>query len=317
MNDSLFRRLIWAALLSTALLIVVGGIVRISDSGLGCGPEGAGLHGWPLCGGRILPILDANQVVEYSHRFLASIVGLLSLAIAWLAWRRHREDRLVVQLATTGAVGVILEGLLGGLTVEHGLESFLVAAHLGLSMLILAAFAGLLLTSRAGEQQAPGMVSRWPLVIAPAAVWSTIVVGGYVAGTQKFGTPASDRVAGEGAHTACGTDFPTCIDKWFPFGESSAIDTLLTHEVLMYLTLGAVAWFVIAVLRGVSAGPARKLAITTGVLLALQVLLGAVNIWAGVHRGLILAHLTLGTAVWLAAALTAILAWRKPPLDTQ
>jgi heme A synthase len=311
LNDKLFRRLVWAAFITTALLIVVGGVVRISDSGLGCGPEGAGLHGWPLCEGRILPILDANQLVEYGHRFLASIVGLLSLAVAWFAWRRHREEPFVAPLAIAAAIGVIAEGVLGGLTVEHGLESALVATHLGLSMLILAAFAGLLLvTGEADDDSAPVRVSRWPLIVAPSAVWFTIVAGGYVAGTEKFGTPADDRAGGGGAHMACGDEFPTCLGQWFPFGESTAVDTLLTHQVLMYLTIGAVAWLVVAVLRNCPAGLPRTLAIVSGSLLACQVLLGAINIWAGVHRGLILGHLVLGTAVWLSVALTAITAWR-------
>lgn len=313
MNDKLFRRLVWAAFITTAFLIVVGGFVRISDSGLGCGPEGAGLHGWPLCEGRILPILDANQLVEYSHRFLASIVGLLSLIVAWFAWRRHRDEPLVVPLATAAAAGVIVEGILGGLTVEHGLEPALVAIHLGLSMLILAGFAGLLLVTGRQAGQAPigERVSRWPLVVAPTAVWCTIVAGGYVAGTEKFGTPTADRAAGGGAHMACGNEFPTCVGQWFPFGESTAIDTLLTHEVLMYISVAAVAWLVVAVLRRVPTGPTRTLAIVSGALLACQVLLGAINVWAGVHRGLILAHLTVGTAVWLCVALTAVTAWRS------
>ena len=54
--------------LLTFLLIVVGGIVRISDSGLGCGAGGSGTKGWPLCGGRVIPLVDENMIVEYSHR---------------------------------------------------------------------------------------------------------------------------------------------------------------------------------------------------------------------------------------------------------
>ena len=83
-----FRRLVLVTLVATFLLIVLGGIVRVSDSGLGCGPAGSGFHGWPLCEGDVIPGLDINTVIEYSHRTLASIVGLLMLAIAVLAWRR-------------------------------------------------------------------------------------------------------------------------------------------------------------------------------------------------------------------------------------
>ena len=50
-----FRRLLTATILATFALIVLGGVVRVSDSGLGCGAAGSGTHGWPLCGGRFLP----------------------------------------------------------------------------------------------------------------------------------------------------------------------------------------------------------------------------------------------------------------------
>jgi heme A synthase len=53
-----FRRLLNATILATFALIVIGGIVRVSDSGLGCGTAGSGTEGWPLCGGRILPFLQ-------------------------------------------------------------------------------------------------------------------------------------------------------------------------------------------------------------------------------------------------------------------
>jgi heme A synthase len=286
--------------------------VRLSDSGLGCGPEGAGLEGWPLCGGRILPILDANQLVEYSHRALASLVGLLSLIVAFLAWRRRETCRSQARLGVAAAALVIFEGVLGGLTVEHGLEPALVAIHLGVSMLILGIFAVLLMLT-ADEPWRPGSAGRlrWPTVIAPAVTWSTVVVGGYVAGTEKYGVPADE--AGGGAHMACGEEFPTCQGDLFPFGRSTAIDTLLTHEIFMYATVAAVVWLGVAILRGSQAPGvrARRYAKLSLGLLAAQVLLGASNLWLGVHRGLILAHLMLGTLLWLVVLVTALEARRQ------
>ena len=50
-----FKRLALATAISTFVLIIVGGIVRVSDSGLGCGPGGSGFHGWPFCNGDVVP----------------------------------------------------------------------------------------------------------------------------------------------------------------------------------------------------------------------------------------------------------------------
>src|SRR5215216_6721485 len=88
-----FRRLLNATILATFALIVIGGVVRVSDSGLGCGPEGAGTKGWPLCGGRVLPFLQEHQIIEFSHRVAATVVVVLIAALAFVAFLRLRGSR--------------------------------------------------------------------------------------------------------------------------------------------------------------------------------------------------------------------------------
>src|SRR3712207_596487 len=123
-----FRRLALATVIATFLLVILGGFVRVSDSGLGCGPGGAGFHGWPLCNGDVIPNVDLNTVVEYSHRTVASIVGLMALSLFVLAWRRHRHLRLATGLVFAG---VVFEGLLGAVVVGENLDPPMVAAPLG------------------------------------------------------------------------------------------------------------------------------------------------------------------------------------------
>ena len=77
-----FRRLALVTVVATFALVILGGFVRVSDSGLGCGPGGSGFHGWRLCEGSVIPGADLNTVVEYSHRTVASLVGLLDGAWA-------------------------------------------------------------------------------------------------------------------------------------------------------------------------------------------------------------------------------------------
>src|SRR4051812_33995548 len=130
-----YRRLAFATVTATFLLIVVGGIVRVSDSGLGCGPGGSGVHGWPLCHGDVIPGAGVHSIVEYTHRTAASVVGILWLVLAVLAWRGRRELRWV----TTAGFGlVVAQGLLGALVVDKNLDDALVAAHLGMAMLLFA-----------------------------------------------------------------------------------------------------------------------------------------------------------------------------------
>ena len=60
-----FRRLASATIVATFVLVLIGGIVRVSDSGLGCGPAGSGTHGWPLCEGGVLPPASSESVIEF------------------------------------------------------------------------------------------------------------------------------------------------------------------------------------------------------------------------------------------------------------
>src|SRR5712664_806091 len=105
---ALFRRLAVVTAIFAYIQIALGGVVRVSGSGLGC-PD------WPLCHGRPYPPADAHAIIEYSHRAVGSVTGVLIIAtvvLAWVVWRTRRPS--VAWLATASLVGVGGEGLLGG-----------------------------------------------------------------------------------------------------------------------------------------------------------------------------------------------------------
>src|SRR6266545_4088717 len=117
-----FRRLADLTALSTFLLIVVGGIVRVSESGLGCGPGGSGTEGWPLCGGSVIPLVgDENRIIEFSHRALAAVVVVLIALLVWQAYRGLRELRWPLRGSIAAGALVLFQAVLGGLTVENSL----------------------------------------------------------------------------------------------------------------------------------------------------------------------------------------------------
>src|SRR5919197_2918346 len=150
-----YRRLAAATVVATFVLVVVGGFVRVSDSGLGCGPKGSGFHGWPFCNGDVVPGINLNSVIEYTHRVVAGIVVVLILALAVQAWRRRRSQRGLVWATAAALALVIAQAVLGGATVEEGLAPGYVAAHLGLAMLLLGT---LIFVWAQGSQVAGG---RW------------------------------------------------------------------------------------------------------------------------------------------------------------
>jgi heme A synthase len=285
-----YRKLVLATGIATFLLIILGGIVRVSDSGLGCGPAGSGFHGWPFCNGDVVPGVDLNSIIEYAHRVLAIIVGFMILALFVLAWRRHRQ---VLGATAALLVLVIAQGVLGGATVEENLEEAYVAAHLGLAMLLI----GLLLYLWRQVTDAPtesgGPRLRGLAIVATGFVLCTIVAGGYMAGTQNYGR--ADYQLGDGAHHACGKEFPSCNGEFMPFGDSRLVDIHLTHRFFMYIASALViALIVVALRRRVAVRYAWALA----GLLAVQILVGALNVWLEEYEVLILLHLALGTLLW-------------------
>ena len=301
---SRYRRLVTATIVATFILIAIGGIVRVSDSGLGCGPAGSGTHGWPLCEGGLVPQATSESIIEFSHRVAAGVVLVLVALVAWRAIRHLRAHRAIVRGSVAAAILVLAQAGLGGLTVEQGLEAELVAAHLGLAMV----FVGLMLLLR--RASAPrGSPPRRPATVcagcgrppqSPAVlVLATIVAGGYVAGTEKEGTPSAP--AGGQAHVACGTgfsadNFPACNGQFFGFGQSRLADIQLVHRALMYLAAIAVLAMVALAIR--RRAPSRAFLAAGAILLVAQIALGAINVWAGKHAGLIIGHLALGTALW-------------------
>lgn len=309
-----FRRLADFTAVVTFMLIVVGGIVRVSESGLGCGPGGSGTKGWPLCGGTVIPLVgNENRLIEFSHRLLATVVVILIALLCWRAYRDLRERGWAFRGSLAAGVLVLAQAGLGGLTVEHSLAEELVAAHLGTAMLLLALLLWLGAKSRSelaieSGTAAPVVRGLKPFAaVAGVLLLSAIVAGGYMAGTEEEGvSDVGPNVAG--AHLACGHQFPECgSGKFLPFGNNRLTDIHLTHRALVYLaTIAIVVLLSVAYARG----SRDRLLALAALLLLCQLLLGALNVWLGEHGPLIVAHLATATLLWAAVVSIAYrLAW--------
>src|SRR5436305_5714358 len=171
-SAAVFRRLAFLTAFFAYLQIALGGVVRVTGSGLGC-PD------WPLCHGRPYPAADVHSIIEYSHRTVGSITSLLLVITVVLAWLLFRQQRPVVAwLATAALVAIGGEVLLGAGVVVNELASWLVLVHLGLAMVILGFLLATAIMSLPASTGVPGL--RRSTMLAAGATYLLLLTGSAV-----------------------------------------------------------------------------------------------------------------------------------------
>ena len=265
-----FVTLAWVAAACTYLLIVLGAVVRITGSGLGCGDH------WPLCNGHLFPPLnDLPTVIEWSHRLVAAVVSVLVIGLALVAWRgRGTGDGWGgrARSAYTALSLLVVQVLLGAVTVKTGLTPVMVILHLATAMLLLAS----LITA-----------ARAPWILTPG---SKILVG-LTFITVLFGA----LTANLGATAACG-GFPLCSGQVIPTAGPLAW-VHWTHRLLAYALVATAIWWM--------ARQPRRGGVLLGVVLV-QIAIAAVMVESGFPGALQGAHAAVGAGVWAAVVLTAL-----------
>ena len=128
--------LAYGSALSTYVLIVIGGYVVFSGSGVACGSSGP--DSWPLCNGQVIPTLSGPVLVEWTHRLFTLVVGLFVLGTTVVAWARYKEEKRVLQLSTAGFLVLIAQVLLGMVTVKTDLDPRVSTAHLAVASALFA-----------------------------------------------------------------------------------------------------------------------------------------------------------------------------------
>ena len=287
----LFRRLAVVTAIFAYLQIALGGVVRVTGSGLGC-PD------WPLCHGRPYPPANLNSIIEYSHRAVGSVTELLiavTAILAWVVWRSRRP--VVAWLASASLIAGLGEALLGAGVVANELASWLVLFHLALAMIILGFLVATVVASMPPSPGIPDPGFRRVAAIAAGATYLLLLTG--------------SSVVASGADAAC-RSWPLCGSGFTPdFNGVNAFTMLHRGSVLV---IGALLVFVLV--RAAALPSSRIIAVATLAIFVLQIAVGA---GAAVTDGAFFNgfHVALATLVWAGVLATAILTLPRADRDVQ
>jgi cytochrome c oxidase assembly protein subunit 15 len=270
-SPSTFRRLSYLTLALLFAIVVSGATVRLTASGLGC-------ENWPRCGETFLPEKDFHALVEFGNRVVGFIVGLVSLAAAVAAWRVERLPRWIVWAAAALPFTVLLQGVLGGITVLLELHPLTVMAHFLLSLVALAIAIVVVLGARSSREEPVVRVRTAPAWLAAGLVPSAFVL----LVTGALVTAAGPHSGGEDIRR---------------FGDLQ--DALHVH--IGATAVFGVTFLALAVVLVLARDRLRVELFLAGAVLAVlvtQMAVGEIQWRKELPWAVVLVHVALGTAVW-------------------
>lgn len=280
-----------ALLLLTPCLMILGGFVHSIGASLAC-PD------WPLCHDELFPEMTGGILYEHSHRLLAGLIGLLTLAL-WASTYR-RATVINPWRAALGVALICWQGLLGGLTVLLRLPAIVSIMHLTSSLLFLAWVVYINLSMQHTVEQSGPLRQQLRPLAAPRGLlrllqWATaLLLVQMILGAV---------VRHMGASLACGLQAVACADGYVPttwrgwLQTSHRLQAVVTLVVVAMASAKAVAWARKQHLLGAKTLGRWLRILHAGLLL--QILLGAWTLWSGVHPHVVTMHLLLGIVLWI------------------
>jgi len=246
-----------------------------------------------------------EPLIEFSHRFVASLVGLLIITTAVLAWRYYAHAPLVRWAAIANVPLVGFQGILGAITVWRELPPEIVATHLLTAMIVLS----LLAITAFGMHAADPSRTPFARPTAPIRLAGRVAVGGllYFAVLLWVGGYLTES----GAATAC-EGWPLCNGSVLPAADSHEI----VHMLHRYLAAGfalVLAPLIHALWRERAANRlATWLLASITTLYVTQVVIGAFNVWYTFPEPLTIAHTVVASLIWFAMSTAAVVALYAP-----
>ncbi|MBP1931619.1 COX15/CtaA family protein [Ammoniphilus resinae] len=273
------RRIALVTMIVSYFLIVFGGYVASSESGMGCGPE------WPFCNGEIIPSLQGETLIEFTHRVIGAVLVILSL---WLFFQVLRSTNgRKIRLAAYWMISTLaVQVLFGAIVVWLDLPTFMIAAHLIVAMAYLYCVifiwrAALNSDSRTGrphyrsDQIFRNMMVHIDILIGLLVV--TIALGAYI----------------KHNHYGLACEWVACGESLLPTNWGQLLQTL--HRVF---ALGSAMYTLVLVFWGYTNGISKNICIRlklVSFMMLLQLAIGVMTILSFIDLRWALVHMAAGT----------------------
>jgi protoheme IX farnesyltransferase len=300
---SSFQKLAYGAVIAAWIMVAIGAIVRSTGSGMGC-PD------WPLCHGQLIPpVGDTAAWIEWVHRTWGVVIGFIVLALVVSAWRTQRQARSVV----VGSVAALLltgfQAYLGKVTVDTGNADQWVTAHFATAMLLVAMLMFVAVRSgfpatlpRSGSSQRDTLLIGFTTVL----VYALLLFGAQVTASSA---------------ALVFPDWPLFDGRLFPElsadAETSSLQTTHFLHRLVAAVVGVVLLLATLLVwrRHRSGSHVLALLGTAAALYAIQVIVGAVQIWTTLAPWTVSLHVAIGAAIWALLTAATFMSWYETKLS--
>ena len=258
----IFPAMAVATLVSSLLAVTMGGVVRVTGSGLGC-PD------WPLCYGQVIPPWVLESWLEYIHRLSAAVAGLFTVLMVASAFARFGTRGVTMQLVVTSAVLIVVQAGFGAYTVLSEISPLVALIHTAIATSLVGVLAVVVartmapVRSHSIDMELDGTWNgfRRLIVVLAAAAFVVILSGAYVTRT-------------EGASLAC-TSIPFCGTSLA--GNAPVQWVHMAHRVAAF-TVGVVMLVAFVRARRLGHPGVRQVTALAAALLAVQIALGMGNV---------------------------------------
>ena len=279
---------------ATFLLVIAGGLVTSTGSGLAV-PD------WPLSFGQVFPRMEGGVLFEHGHRMIASVIGLLTVVLA--VWTARAEPRGWVRaLGWTMLAAVIVQGVLGGVTVLMRLPDAVSVMHAGLAQIFFALTAVMATVTSPRFDAAPrtgadgGALPTRTLALATAVViYAQILLGAIVRHT--------------GAALAI-PDFPLSFGRLVPSFTTSLVVWNYLHRAFAVVVTVMILWTAVRIARRHGSLYLGRPAAVLAALVLWQIFLGGLTIWTRRAVTPTTAHVATGALIFITSVVLAVRAHR-------